>query len=208
MLLDSNLLAAENASEILEQIIKRDYRVNFSQSLDIYRLTKRSGDLLKNVKSVNSRFAKPMIYFSCNTVQQAKHFYAKEKQLRSFGRGAVTVIIMFGYNTRLSEDYAMLMMAKKLRLIPFVQEYLPVPGIPSKTPEDYFDMDLNFIADIKFRTNGQNNEKFLRYVNRLYFRKFGKYYLPLLKSIYRYNNKSGIEKFFKNPHTLSQIQYV
>lgn len=208
MLLDNNLLAAENATEILELIIRRDYRVNFSQTLDVHFLRHGNIELLRKVKSVNSRFTRPMIYFSCNTVRQAKHFYAKENLLRSFGRDTVTVIIMFGYNTRLSEDYAMLMMAKKLGLVPFVQEYLPLTGIPSRHPEDYFDMDLDFIADIKFRTNGQSNEKFLRYVNKLYFRKFGKFYLPLLKSIYRYNNRSGIKEFLKKPNLLSEKQYV
>jgi hypothetical protein len=207
LLLDNNLLAAENAAEILESIIRREYRVNFSQSLDIHRLTDKNTELLRKVKSVNSRFTKSMIYFSCNTRRQAEVFYAKENKLKSFGRGTVTVIIMFGYNTRLSEDYGMLMMAKKLGLIPFVQEYLPVPGIPSRIPEDYFDMDLDLIAAIRFRTNGQNNEKFLRHVNRMHFRKFGTYYQPLLETIYRFNHKSGIRKFLLQPYLLTHKQY-
>ena len=208
MLLDNNLLAAENSTDILEKIIRRKYYVNFSQTLDIYRLTNRNVELLRKVNAVNSRFTHPMIYFSCNSVRQAKQFYAKEDLLRSFGKEAVTVIIMFGYNTRLSEDYAMLMMAKKLGLVPFVQEYKPLPGIPSKLPENYFDMDLDEIAAIKFRRNGQNNEKFLRYVNRLYFQKSGKYYLPLLKSIYRYNHKSGIDKFLDKVELISEKQHI
>jgi len=208
MLLDNNLLASENSTEILEKIIRRKYYVNFSQSLDIYRLTNRNVELLRKVNSVNSRFTYPMIYFSCNSVRQAKQFYTRENLLRSFGREAVTVIIMFGYNTRLSEDYAMLMMAKKLGLVPFVQQYKPVPGIPSKLPEDYFDMDLDEIAAIKFRRNGQNNEKFLKYVNRLYFQKYGKYYLPLLRSIYRYNHKSGINKFLDKVELISEKQHI
>ncbi len=208
MLLDNNLLASENATEILEKIIRRKYYVNFSQSFDICRLTNRNGNLLKKVKSVNSRFTRPMIYFSCNSVRQARQFYAKKDLLRSFGKEAVTVIIMFGYNTSLSEDYAILKMAKELGLVLFVQEYQPLPGIPSKLPGNDFDMDLDGIAAIKFRRNGQNNEKFLRYVNRLYFEKTGKYYLPLLKSIYRYNNKSGINKFLNNADLISERQLI
>ncbi len=169
MLLDNNLLAAENATEILERVVARDYRVIFSQSLDIFRLTHKNVELLQKVKSVNSRFSKPMICFSCNSLPQRDLFYAKQDLLESFGSQAVTVIIMFGFNTRLSEGYGILMMTKQLGLIPFVQEYMPVPGIPAKIPEDYFDMDLDVIADMRFRTNGQNNEKFLRYVNRRYF---------------------------------------
>jgi hypothetical protein len=208
MLLDNNILSSDNATEILELIIKKEYIVNFSQTLDIDYLTIKNDRLLKKVKSANSRFTRPMIYFSCNTLRQSKTFFQKEQYLKSFGRNAVTVLIMFGFNTKLSEDYAILMMAKKLGLIPFVQEYMPVLDTPSQIPEDYFDMDLDLVAALKFRTNGQNNEKFLRYVNKLYFQKFGKYYLPLLNAIYRYNNKLAINKYLRKPNLISQKQYA
>ena len=208
MLLDNNILSSDNATETLELIIKKEYIVNFSQTLDIDCLTASKYRLLKKVKSVNSRFTKPMIYFSCNTIRQSKRFFRKEKYLKLFGRNTITVIIMFGFNTKLSEDYAILMMTKKLGLIAFVQEYIPILDTPSRIPGDYFDMDLDLVAAIKFRTNGQNNEKFLRYVNRLYFQKFGKYYLPLLKAIYRYNHKSGINKYLRKPDLISEKQYV
>jgi hypothetical protein len=55
---------------------------------------------------------------------------------------------MFGFNTKLSEDYAILMMAKKLGLIPFVQEFMPVLDTTSQIPEDYFDMDLDLINSL------------------------------------------------------------
>jgi len=114
---------------------------------------------------------------------------------------------MFGYNTTLSEDYEILSMTKKLKLIPFVQRYIPIPNTPAKIPKNYFDMDLDKIAAIKFRTNGQNGEKFLRYVNQLYFKTYGKYYLPILEAIYRYNNKKGINKYLRQPHLISKKQY-
>jgi len=207
MLLDNSLLASDKSYEILESIIKRNYIINFSQSLDISYLNEDTFNLLIKIKSMNSRFTKPMYYFTSNTVNQAKIFYKKEWYLKKFERGTVTVIIMFGYNTKLSEDYEILLMTRKLGLFPFVQEYAPIPGVPSKIPEDYFDMDLDKIAAIRFRTNGQNNEKFLRYVNKLHFKTYGKYYLPLLKAIYRYNNKKGINKYLEQPHLLSDKQY-
>lgn len=206
MLLDNNILAADNATETLESIIKKKYNVNFSQTLDIDYLTAKNNTLLKKINSVNSRFTRPMIYFSCNSVRQSKIFFQKEQYIKSFGRDHVTVIIMFGFNTKLSEDYAILMMAKKLGLIPFLQEYMPIFDTPAQIPVDYFDMDLDLIAAIKFRTNGQNNEKFFRYVNRLYFKKFGKYYLPLLKATYRYNHKSGINKYLRKPDLITEKQ--
>lgn len=207
VLLDNNLLASDKSFEILETIIKRSYLINFSQTLDISYLDRNIFNLLIKIQSKNSRFSKPMYYFSCNTVKQAKTFYKKEQFLRKFGRNIVTVVIMFGYNTHLSEDYEIISMTRKLGLLPFVQEYQPMPGFPPIIPKDYFDMDLEKIADMKFRTNGQNGEKFLRYVSKLYFNKYGKYYIPLLKAIYRYNNKKGINKFYKQPHLLSNTQY-
>ena len=208
MLLDNNILAVDNATEIIELIIKRNYNVNFSQTLDIDYLTAKNDTLLKNINSVNSRFTRQMIYFSCNSIRQSRIFFQKEPYLKSFGRNHVTVVIMFGFNTKLSEDYAILMMTKKLGLIPFLQEYMPIFDTPSQIPTDYFDMDLDLVAGIKFRTNGQNNEKFFRYVNRLYFKKFGKYYLPLLEATYRYNNKSGINKYLRKPDLITEKQYI
>ena len=114
---------------------------------------------------------------------------------------------MFGYNTKLSEDYEILSITKRLGMIPFVQEYVPVPDIPSKIPLDYFDMDLDKIASYTFRTNGQNGEKFLRFVNKLYFSKYNMYYLPILKAIYRYNNKNAINKYLQQPHLITEKQW-
>lgn len=207
MLLDNNLLASKKSFAILESIKRRNYSVNFSQTLDISYLNKDIFNSLIKTTSMNSRFTRRMFYFTCNTVRRTKLFYKKERYLRKFGRDAVTVIVMFGYNTTLSEDYEILSMTKKLGLIPFVQRYIPVPNIPAKIPKNYFDMDLDKIAAIKFRTNGQNGEKFLRYVNQLYFKTYGKYYLPILKAIYRYNHKKGINKYLRQPHLISKKQY-
>jgi len=207
MLLDNNLLASKQSFAMLESIERRNYSVNFSQALDISYLNENIFNLLINIKSMNSRFTRRMFYFSCNTVRQTQLFYKKERYLRKFGRDAVTVIVMFGYNTTLSEDYEILLMTKKLGLIPFVQQYMPIPDTSAKIPKNYFDMDLDKIAAIKFRTNGQNGEKFLRYVNRLYFKTYGKYYLPILETIYKYNNKKAINKYLRQPHLISEKQY-
>jgi hypothetical protein len=207
MLLDNNLLAASNASELLEEMEKRKFKVNFSQTLDIQYLTDEIYQKLRMVDSVNSRFTRKMFYFSCNTVKQAEWFNRKADELRGFGKGRVTVVIMYGFNTRLSQDFAILKMMRKLALVPFVQEYQPIPGVPARIPKNYFDMDLDEITEFRIRSNGQNGEKFLRYVSYLYFEKYGKYYLPLLKAIYRYNNKSTLQCYLSRPDLLSTEMY-
>ena len=207
MLLDNNLLAAPNANDLLEEMAKRQFNVNFSQTLDIQYLTNEIYPKLKMVNSMNSRFTRKMFYFSCNTVKQAKWFNCLSEELRGFGKEQVTTVIMFGFNTRLSEDFAILKMMKKLGIVPFVQEYQPISGVPARIPDDYFDMNLDEVAEHRIRSNGQNGEKFLRYVSKLYFNRYGRYYLPILKAIYRYNNKPRLQYYMNRPDLLSVEMY-
>ena len=192
LLLDDNLLAFEDAESLLSQMIEREYAVNFSQSLDIAYLSERKFALLKRVNSRNAKFNKWMIYFSCNNVETIPLFIERKAFLQDFGKDAVTVITMYGFNTTLSEDYARMLMIRKLGLVPFFQQYLPLQGVPARVPDDFFDIDLGQVMRLTFRSNGQNWEKYLRWVNRRYFYVFGRYYLPLVKIIYRYNNKEGM----------------
>lgn len=207
MLLDNNLLAAPNAPDLLEEMARRQLRVNFSQTLDIQYLTDEIYRKLKKVDSVNSRFTRKMIYFSCNTVKQAEHFCRQSENLSGFGKGQVTAVIMYGFNTRLSQDFTILKTMRKLGILPFVQEYQPISGTPARIPEDYFDIDLDEVAEFRFRSNGQNGEKFLRFVSELYFNMYGRYYLPLLKAIYRYNNKQRLRYYLDRPQLVSVEMY-
>ncbi len=199
MLLDASLLATGDACGLLKEMIRRDYRVNFSQTLDIRYLTAEVTSLLEQVQSVNSRFTKPMYYFSCNSLAQASQFREKRNLLRRLGRGRITVIVMFGFDKTLSEEYAILSTLQEVQLIPFLQQYMPLPGCPPRLPGNYFDLDIDRIAEIRFRTNGRNNEKFLSFVNQRYFETFGQYYLPLLEARYRYNNKQAISRYLGDP---------
>ena len=207
MLLDNNLLATPNANDLLEEMAKRRFKVNFSQTLDIQYVTNEIYRKLKMVDSVNSRFTRKMVYFSCNTVKQAEWFNCKSDKLRGLGKGCVTAVIMYGFNTRLSQDFAILKMMRKLGVLPFVQEYQPISDVPARIPDDYFDMDLDEVAEFRFRSNGQNGEKFLRYVSELYFNRHGRYYLPLLKTIYRYNNKPRLQYYLDRADLLSTKMY-
>ncbi|NCC51772.1 MAG: radical SAM protein [Spartobacteria bacterium] len=204
ILLDANLLATGNAYALLEEMIRRDYRVNFSQTLDIRYLTAEATALLEQVKSVNSRFTKPMYYFSCNSAAQASLFREKQDLLRRLGRDKITVIVMFGFDKTLSEEYAILSTLQELHLIPFLQEYMPLPGCPPQPPDNYFDLDIDRIAQMRFRTNGRNNEKFLSFVSQRYFETFGQYYLPLLEARYRYNSKRAILRYLSDPSLVTR----
>jgi len=207
MLLDDNFLACYEAEDLLREIIGRGYAVNFSQSLDITYLNQHNLDLLKRVDSRNAKFTKKILYFSCNDTDTVKEFYDKKKLLAGLGENSVGVIAMYGFNSHLSDDYQVLRMIQRLHLKPFLQEYWPIPNVPARIPEDYFDYDLDVVIRMTFRSNGQNWEKYLRWLNRLYFATFGRYYLPLLRIIYRYNRCENIENYLNQPWKLTEELY-
>ena len=80
-------------------------------------------------------------------------------------------------------------------------------GVPPRPPDRFFDMDLDRVIRLTFRSNGKNWEKYLRWLNRLYFATYGRYYLPLVRIIYRYNNKTGIGRFLARPDLLTNRLY-
>ena len=207
MLLDNNLLAHPAVGEFLDEIIRRGYAVNFNQSLAISLLSEEVCGRLRQIDSRNARFTRHQIYFSCNSIADLRHFEDKRALLKSFGEDRVTVITLYAYNTRLSEEYARMRTLRRLRLIPFFQEYWPLKGIPAQMPHDFFDMDMNAVIRLTFRSNGQNWEKYLRWLNRLYFRTYGRYYRPLVEIIYRYNNKSRIDRYLRRPDLLTTELY-
>ncbi|MFA7467740.1 MAG: hypothetical protein WCY82_05675 [Desulfotomaculaceae bacterium] len=207
MLLDDNLLSYSESEALLSEIIEKNISVNFSQSLDISYVNDYNYQLIKQIDSRNARFNKKMYYFSCNNTKTIDEFINRERFLRDLGKGAVTVIVMFGYNTSLSEDYQILLMLKNLRLIPFLQEYMPIPGVSAKMPDNYFDYDLNEVIKLRFISNGYNWEKYLKWVNNLYYSTFGKYYLPLLEILFRYNNKHKMQWYRARPKELTKELY-
>jgi len=207
VLLDNNLLAHPAAAAMLRETVRRDYAVNFSQSLDIAYLTAPLFEILRRGDSRKAEVTKRQIYFSVNDESDIVRFEAARPWVRTLGDAAVSVILLYGYNTRLSQDYVRMRMLRRFRFIPFFQEYWPLPGFPSRRPDDFFDMDLREVVRLTFRSNGYNWEKYLRWLNRQYFQTFGQYFLPLLKIIYRYNNKECIARYLRRPELLTSEMY-
>ena len=207
ILLDDNLLAYYGVETLLDEMAQRRYAVNFNQTLDIACLTPEKYALLRRIDYRNATFTRSRIYFSCNHSGAVRRFVARKEMLRGFGEDAVCVVCIYGFDTRLSQDYERWIMLRRLMLVPFFQEYWPVPGVPPRVPERFFDMDLDLVIRLTFRSNGQNWEKYLRWLNRLYFATYGRYYLPLVRIIYRYNNKAAIRRFLDRPELLTTRLY-
>ena len=207
MLLDDNLLSFPEAESLLKEMTERQYAINFSQTLDISYLTPRVYELLLRVDYQNARFTRKRIYFSCNHPGTNRQFMDRKDMLKGFGIDAVCVVCIYGFDTSLSQDYQRWMMLRRLMLVPFFQEYWPIPGVPARLPSKFFDMDLNEVIRLTFRSNGKNWEKYLRWLNRVYFHTFGKYYLPLVKIIYRYNDRERIRRYLKHRELLTSELY-
>lgn len=207
MLLDDNLLGFSDALGLLEEMALRGYKVNFSQTLDISYLNESLYRALLKIDSQNARFTRKRIYFSLNYPGTIRQFEKRKSMLKGFGKDRVSVVSLYGFDTSLSQDYSRWMMLRRLQLVPFFQEYWPIEGVSTKLPEPFFDMELDEVIRLTFRSNGQNWEKYLRWLNRFYFQTFGRYYRPLVEKIYRYNNKERIHRYLKRPETLTSELY-
>jgi hypothetical protein len=207
LLLDDNLLSFHGADALLDEMVEKHYAVNFSQTLDIAYLDAAKHQLLLRVDSSNAAFNKRMYYFSLNHPSSIRLFEERRDMLKSFGDDHVSVVCLYGFDTALSQDYMRWRCLRRLKLIPFFQEYWPIYGVPKRLDSDFFDMDLNEVIRLTFRSNGQNWEKYLRWLNRRYFQSFGRYYRPLVEIIYRYNNKERIEKYLRHPELLTNDLY-
>ncbi len=207
LLLDDNLLAFKGADALLQEMAERRYAVNFSQTLDIAYLEATKHQLLLGVDARNAAFNKRMYYFSLNHPSAIRLFEERRDMLKSFGKDHVGVVCLYGFDNTLTQDYLRWRCLRRLRLIPFFQEYWPIHGIPSRLSTDFFDMNLDEVIRLTFRSNGQNWEKYLRWLNRRYFQSFGRYYRPLVEVIYRYNNKERIQRYLNCPDLLTTELY-
>ena len=207
MLLDDNLLEFSDALGLLEEIVTSDYKINFSQTLDISCLNESLYSALLKIDSQNARFTRKQIYFSLNYPSAIQQYEKRKSMLKGFGKDRVSVVSMYGFNTSLSQDYSRWMMLRRMQLSPFFQEYWPIEDVPANIPEPFFDMELDEVIRLTFRSNGQNWEKYLRWLSRLYFQTFGRYYKPLIETIYRYNCKERINYYLKRPEILTSELY-
>ncbi len=207
MLLDDNLLAFSGVESLLEEMIRRRYAVNFSQTLDIAYLSEEKAALLRQIDYQSARFSNRMIYFSLNYARTNHHFADRRDLLRAFGEDCVTVVCIYGFDTSLSEDYQRFHLLRRFRLIPFFQEYWPIRGVPSRLPAPFFDMDLKLMIRLTFRANGYNWEKYLRWLNRRYFEEFGRFYRPLVEVIFRYNYKHRLQWYLDRADWMTDEMY-
>jgi hypothetical protein len=137
VLLDNNLLAHPAAAGMLRETVRRGYAVNFSQSLDIAYLTEPLFEILRHVDSRNARFTRRQFYFSVNHASDIACFEAARPWLRSLGEDTVSVILLYGYNTRLSME----------NLLDYIEKSREEAERVGSSVKDFRVFDFSFIPD-------------------------------------------------------------
>ncbi|MCX6583353.1 MAG: radical SAM protein [Candidatus Aminicenantes bacterium] len=197
VLLDNNLLAYPGTTDIFKEIIKRNLRVNFNQTLDIRYVTPGNAGLLVKIDSRNYSFSKRMYYFSLNSSALIPVVEEKINLLKGIKRHDFIFICMYGYDTTLSDDIGRFSFLQNLGVSPFTQRFQPLDGSPVPLVENYFDTEIDALLNISFYNNGRNFEGFLKWVSRRYVEEFGKLHMPLVDLIFKYNYKPYKYKYIK-----------
>ena len=194
ILLDDNILSHPKAGRFLEEMARRDLRVNFTQTLDIRLLKKETWRLVRRIRCSNIKFTRTNYHFSLNDTRHLDRVRREYEQLDFSPKDNVEFICMYGYNTTLAEDVERF---RFLRSLPgayvFVQCYQPIPGGPAPSLANFFDDRADEVIDdlirIVFTQNMKSMEKYYRWVSRLYATTFGRLHTALVDTIFRYNNR-------------------
>lgn len=195
VLLDDNLLAHEEACEVLGEMASMNLQVNFTQTLDFRHLNKEKATLLRRIDCMNTRFTRPNYYFSLNNNKRFSLILRKYKQLGFTARDNVEFVCMYGFNTTLAQDVERF---RFLRSLPgayvFTQQYQPVKiDVPPRDDISFFGDDAENLIDelisIVFTQNMKSMEKYYRWVSRKYALTFGRLHDGLVDTIFRYNNR-------------------
>lgn len=194
ILLDDNILSHPRAGEFLEDMARRDLRVNFTQTLDIRLLKQETSRLLRRIRCSNTNFTRTVYYFSLNDTRHLDRVRRKYELMGFSPKDNVEFVCMYGYNTTLTEDVERF---RFLRSLPgayvFVQRYQPIPGAPAPSLAKFFDDRADELIDelikIVFPQNMKSTEKYYRWVSQLYANAFEKLHMGLVDTIFRYNNR-------------------
>jgi len=196
VLLDDNLMAFNGVCEILETILQKKYQVNFNQTLDLRYLTPEIAKLFRLVDSRNYNFTSTYYYFSINLPKNLELYREKFELLNLPVRKQATFVCMYGFKNSLAEDLRMYKFIQSLKgPSVFVQKYMPALNDPNLSfePETFFDDDaeyhINQLIKIVFGRNMKSMEKYYRWLNLLYTKKFRKIHNPLVDTIFRYNKR-------------------
>ena len=194
ILLDDNILAHPNAKVLLEEIARRNLAVNFNQTLDLRFVDEDIAHLLPRVQCSNVRFTRRVFHFSLNDNRGLDEVRRKYEMFGFTHRDNVEFVCMFGFNTTLVQDVERFHFLRSLSgAYVFVQPYRPLPGGIRANLAGFFDGRADALISelirIVFPQNMKSMENYYRWISRLYAQEFGRPHIPLVDTIFRYNQR-------------------
>lgn len=119
VLLDPNLLASKDSTDLLGQLSESRAHVDFSQGLDIRLMTEEKAKLLKqiNVK---------MVHFAWDNYKDKDIIIPKLKEFKEYTGWDIrkmSVYVLVGYNSALEEDLERIYTLRDLGYWPYVMVY-------------------------------------------------------------------------------------
>jgi hypothetical protein len=202
ILLDDNLLSLSHADHLLHEMVSRNIMVNFTQTLDLRFVDRHRAALLRQIRCSNTRFTRSNYHFSLNDTSHLD-FVRKKYELFGFSSADnVEFVCMYGFNTTLAEDVERFRFLRSLRgAYVFTQKYQPVPGGPAPDIENFFEGDayrlITELICIQFTQNMKSMENYYRWISRNYADVFGQLHMPLVNTIFRYNNKQNKGRYIE-----------
>jgi hypothetical protein len=130
VLLDNNLTAAPNVVDLLAEMAERRLRVNFSQGLDIRRMTPEIAAALAKVNFSNHTFTSKQVHFAWDSVgleQAVKRGVAilKEAGIKPY---RLMFYMLCGFGTTWEEDWHRFEVLRELGCDPYVMTYQDLEG--------------------------------------------------------------------------------
>jgi len=194
ILLDDNLLSLPGVEAVLEEMASSKVLVNFTQTLDLRFVNPARARLLRSIHCSNTRFTRVNYYFSLNDAANLPLVRDKYEMFGFHSKDNVEFVCMYGYNTTFAEDVSRF---RFLRTLPgayvFTQRYQPIPGGPKPTLDDFFEGNperlIEELIGIDYHQNMKSMEMYYCWVSRRYAVSFGKLYMPLVDTIFRYNHR-------------------
>ena len=127
-ILDPNILASEEAIDLLKQVQQSGAKVNYNQGLDIRFMTDEACEIINNTKIDIIHFA--WDNYELKTYEALKKYRPKLR----FNRRKLAVYVLTNFNTSHEQDIERVMKLKELDYDPYVMIYNK-PEAPQKTRE-------------------------------------------------------------------------
>jgi len=207
ILLDDNILSHPAATELMEEMLRRDLQVNFNQTLDVRLLTRETAGLLRRIRCSNVIFTRPNYYFSLNNTRALDLVRRRYEWLEMTPRDNVEFVCMYGFDTTLADDVKRFQF---LRSLPgayvFLQRYRPVLGGPDANLTDFFDEfageHIDALLRVNFTQNMKSMEVYYRWLCLLYARQRGRIHRRLVETLFRYNGRHRMGQFLNRLENL------